>query len=301
LENALNDEYKLSTRNDVFRRSAEFGKAVAQLVFTWSTTDGASNANGPYVLPEGPGLWVPTPPALAPANGPYWGKNRLMVPNSLAGTAPTAPPSYSTDPSSDYYKMVNEVYDISQSLTPDQTALAIYFRDAPGYGGGHYLSILKQILVQEYPQLDFTAHVFAKSSIAMVDAGIGCFAIKYKYNQERPVTFIREVLGFSSWNSLFPSPPFPDFTSAHSANAGAFIEIMEKFFGYHYEFTDHSYDYLGMAPRPYNSFADLGMEIGESRLYGGIHNRISCERGLTQGRKIAKNVNRSVIFFKGYH
>jgi hypothetical protein len=230
LERALNDAYQMQTNDEEFQRSADFGKAVAQVVFNWSTSDGAANANAPYNPPVGPGLWAPTPPAFAAAFGPYWGNNRLMVANSLDGAAPQAPPDYSEDPSSDFYKMVKEVYDVSQALTPEQTAIAIYYRDNPGFGGGHYLSILKQILVQENPKLDFTAYAFAKASISIIDAGIGCFRIKYQYNQMRPIKYIREVLGHGSWNSVFPTPNFPDFTSAHSAIAGAFGEIMKGLF-----------------------------------------------------------------------
>jgi hypothetical protein len=62
---------------------------------------------------------------------------------------PEAPPVYSEDPSSDYYKMAKDVYDISQSLTADQIATAVYYRDNPGFGGAHYLSIFKQIMEQE--------------------------------------------------------------------------------------------------------------------------------------------------------
>jgi hypothetical protein len=159
---------------------------VSGQLFNWSTTDGASVAI-PYTPPVGPGLWAPTPPAFAAPFGPYWGNNRLLVAGSLNGTAPQAPPSYSTEPSSDYFKMVKEVYDISQALTPEQTAIGLYYRDNPGYGGGHYLSILKQVLEQEQPQLDFTAMAFAKVSIALLDAGIGCWKTKYQYNQERPI------------------------------------------------------------------------------------------------------------------
>ena len=100
--------------------------------------------------------------------------------------------------------MVKEVYDISQTLTPEQTAIALYYRDNPGFGGGHYLSILKQVLEQEQPQLDFTAVAFAKASIAIVDAGIGCWKTKFTYNVERPITFIRNILGYTTWNPLFP-------------------------------------------------------------------------------------------------
>ena len=298
LENALSDYYKMQTDTAEFHRSVNFGKAVALLVFNWSTTDGASNANAPYVPPVGPGLWAPTPPAFAPAFGPYWGNNRLLVANSLDGTAPPAPPAYSEVPTSDYFMMVKDVYDVSQALTPEQIAIAIYYRDNPGFGGGHYLSILEQVLVQEDPQLDFTAYAYAKASIAIIDAGIGCFKTKYQYNQQRPIKYIREVLGYSLWNPVFPTPNFPDFPSAHSTIAGSFSEIMKSLFGSDYHFTDHTYDYLGMAPRSYTSWDALTQEIGDSRVYAGIHYRLSCERGKEQGRKIGQNIISTVKFKK---
>ncbi|MCU7549064.1 vanadium-dependent haloperoxidase [Chitinophagaceae bacterium LB-8] len=296
LENELNAVYKTEAGEEVFQRSVQFGKAVALLIFDWSKTDGAANANAPYTPPVGPGLWAPTPPALAPAFGPYWGNNRLMVAGSLDGSEPTAPPTYSTDPASDYYQMVKEVYDISQTLTADQTALALFYRDNPGFGDGHYLSILKQILEQEKPKLDITAVVLAKAGIACVDAGIGCWRTKFQHNQQRPIKYIREVLGHPEWNTLFDTPPFPDFPSGHSTIAGSFGEILKGFFGNNYHFTDHTYDYLGMAPRSYNSFDELTKEICDSRVYAGIHYRYSCEKGCEQGRKIGQNIAQKLHF-----
>jgi hypothetical protein len=298
LENKMNAMYKTDAGDEVFQRSVKFGKAVAQLVFEWSKTDGAANANAPFTPPPGPGRWAPTPPAFAPAFGPYWGKNRLFVAGSLDGAAPDAPPVNSTDPASDYYKMVKEVYDISQSLTADQTALALFYRDNPGFGDGHYLSILKQILEQEKPKLDLTAMVLAKAGIACVDAGIGCWRTKFQYNQQRPIKYIREVLGHPEWNTLFDTPPFPDFPSGHSTIAGSFAEILKGFFGNNYHLTDHTYDYLGMAPRSYNSFDELAREISDSRVYAGIHYRYSCEKGCEQGRKIAQNIISELKFLK---
>ena len=299
LENALNAVYQTEVASqDEFQRSTEFGKAVAHAIFEWSKTDGAAVANAPYSPPVGPGLWAPTPPAYLAAFGPYWGNNRLMVEGSLDGSAPAAPPSFSTDPSSDYYQMVKEVYDASQTLTPEQTALALFYRDNPGFGGGHYLSILKQILQQAQPQLDASAVAFAKSCIAIFDAGIGCWRIKFQYNQERPIRYIREVLGHPTWSPLFPTPNFPDFPSGHAAIAGAFAEILSGLFGSNYHFTDHSYDYLGMAPRTYLSFTDFVNEIGISRVYAGIHYRISCESGALLGKKIGQNVEEKLHFLK---
>jgi hypothetical protein len=294
LEMALSEAYQLDVDSAGFHRSHDFGQAIAQAVFTWSTTDGASNANADYVPPEGPGLWTRTPPGFAPAALPYWGNNRLMVSTSLRGTDPLAPPTYSSDSGSAYYKMVKEVYDVSQKLTPEQTAIAVYYRDNPGYGGGHYLAILKGILEQENPKLDFSAYVFAKVSIGIVDAGIGCWQTKYQYNQQRPITFIRDVLGHTSWNAVFNTPNFPDFPSGHCTIAGVFAEIMKGFFGSNYHFTDHSYDYLGMPPRSFNSFDAFIKEVSDARVYAGIHNRISCDRGALQGKLIAKNINNTL-------
>jgi hypothetical protein len=298
LENGLNSAYQVEADEETFQRSVQFGKSVAKLIFDWSKTDRAANANAAYTPPSGPGLWTPTPPSFAAAFGPYWGNNRLMVAGSLEGSEPAAPPPYSTDPASDYYQMVKDVYDISQVLTADQIALAIFYRDNPGFGDGHYLSILKQILEQEKLQLDVTAIVLAKTGIACVDAGIGCWSTKFQYNQERPIRYIREVLGYPEWNALFDTPPFPDFPSGHSAIAGSFAEILKDFFGNNYHFTDHTYDYLGMAPQAYNSFDELAKEVGDSRVYAGIHYRYSCDKGYEQGKKIAQNIMQKLHFKK---
>jgi hypothetical protein len=299
LEKAMNVSYRSASDTATINRSAAYGKAVAQLIFDWSKTDGAVNANAAYVPPVGPGLWVPTPPAKAAAFGPYWGNNRLLFPGSLANSTPPPPPAYSTDPASDYYKTVKEVYDVSLALTPDQTATAVYYRDNPGYGGAHYLSMLKQILQQENRKLDFSAYAYAKASIAIVDAAIGCFKIKYQYNQERPITFIRNILGHTAWNGAIVTPNFPDYPSAHSVIGGAFTEVMKNILNTNqYSITDHSYDYLGMAPRSFTSFDDMVTEIAMSRLYGGIHNRISCEKGIQMGKTIGQNVNTSLHFLK---
>jgi hypothetical protein len=298
LENALNKIYQAEINNEEFQRSVQFGKAVAQLVFDWSKTDGASDANSSYTPPAGPGLWAPTPPAFAAAFGPYWGNIRLLVRGSLTGSEPSPPPAYSTDPSSQYYQMVKEVYDVSKILTPEQIAIGLFWRDNPGYGDAHYLSILKQILEEKQPQLDLTAFAFAKTCIAMFDAGIGCWKTKYQYNLERPIKYIREVLGHHSWNPLFATPNFPEFPSGHSTIAGAFADVVTGLFGSNCRFTDYSYDYLGMAPHSYNSFSEMVDEVCMSRVYAGIHYRISCERGARQGKKIGQNIEHKLHFLK---
>ena len=151
LENALNQEYQSDPGVDAaeFTRSVNFGKTVAQRIFDWSKTDGASTVYLPYI-PLGPGFWAPTPPNFPAPLGPYWGNNRLMVQGSLTGTESPAPPVYSTDPNSAYFAMVKEVYDVSLTLTADQIATGLYFKDNPGYASGtHYIHIFSDIMRED--------------------------------------------------------------------------------------------------------------------------------------------------------
>jgi hypothetical protein len=306
LENALNDVYKTEVDPETFDRSVAFGKSIAQLVFDWSKTDGANHAGDPYTLPVGPGLWVPTYPNNPAASTPYWGRDRLFDAASLNNSEPAPPPVYSIDPASTYYKNMEEVYKVSQSLTAEQTAIGLYYRDNPGYvSGGHYLSILYQVLQIQNPSLDFSAIAFAKSGIAIADALIGCFQWKYRdvnggpvTSTERPVTFIRNVMG-KDWNTLFgTTPPHPDFPSGHSTTAGAAEVIFTHLFGENYAFINHTYDFLNMPPQSYTSFHDMARQIGLSRLYAGIHTRYACDAALVQGQKIAQNVLNDVKFLK---
>ncbi|HKC36119.1 MAG TPA: vanadium-dependent haloperoxidase, partial [Chitinophagaceae bacterium] len=225
--------------------------------------------------------------------------NRLLVQGSTTGTASPLPPPYSTDPNSAYYAMVKEVYDVSQTLTPAQTATALYYRDQPGFQAGTaYVSMFGQIMNAEKPQLDFYALAHAKTGIALYESMIGCWKIKYEVLLDRPIRYIRNVLGHPTWNPVFNTPGHPDFPSGHSQNGGAFAAVMTTLLGNNYQFTLHTYDNLGMAPRVYNSFDEMAVDVGRSRVYAGIHYTYSCVEGKKQGEKIAQNVLNILKFKK---
>jgi hypothetical protein len=65
---------------------------------------------------------------------------------------------------------------------------------------------------------------------------------------------------------------------------------MQKIFGNIGSFTDHTYDYLGFAPRTYASFSAIGEEAAQSRLYAGIHYQPTIDAGIVQGKKIMENI-----------
>jgi hypothetical protein len=298
LENALNTQFQGETSSWTFTRSANFGKAIAQAILDWSLTDGTSIVYPVYVPNPAPGSWAPTPPAFLAAVGPYYGNTRTFVSGSLNGSAPAPPAPYSANPSSLYYKRMKEVYDVSQNLLQKDSSQALYYRDNPGYqgGGGHYLSMLYQILQIELPRLDQAAVAYAKTGIALSDAYIGCWKVKYQYETERPIRYIRTELGHPLWNPLFGTPPHPDFPSGHSTLAGAVEIVFSDLFGKHYAFTNHAYDYLGMPPQVYTSFSDMAVQIGRSRVLAGIHTTYACESGRKQGIIIANNILRKLNF-----
>lgn len=294
LEAANVAAYQAGLNPEVQARSIDFGKKVGAAVFDWSKTDGYDNTAA-YTPPTGPGLWVPTAPALAPAGFANWSNNRPQMAGSGAGADPSPPLAYSATPGSPFYAMAQEVYDISQTLTPEQRAIAIFWNDVPNGHNftppGHWISILTQVLAKEQPSLDRALMAYAKVGISMNDAGLSCFKTKYTYNVLRPISYVRGELGHPAWLSLIPTPNFPDYSATHAALSAAAAEALTSIFGANYAFTDQNYVQFGLGARSYASFEQAGAEASISRLYGGIHYRASCEAGGAQGRKVTQNIN----------
>lgn len=300
LEAALNTEFSASSDAATITRSVAFGRGVAQIVYDWSATDGNAHLTDPYTVPTGPGMWVPTPPAFSPNPlGPYWRNLRVMVTGSGNNAQPPAPPVYSEVPGSDFYNMVNQVYTVSQTLTQAQIDQCLYYRDVPGLTtGGHYLSVIKQVLAQENANLEIAAQAYAITAIAVYDASISSWQTKYTYNLIRPISYIRTVLGHPTWNSMLTTPGHPEYSSAHASLSASVAVALTSVFGDNYSFTDHSYDYLGFPARPFSSFTAFGVDAGNSRLYAGIHYQLSIDRSFIQGRTVAQNILNTLILKK---
>jgi hypothetical protein len=298
LESVFNIQFQPFGNPQILQASAEFGKKVAGILFEWSKTDGGHEGYLPqpntYVPPVGPGLWIPTPPAFAPAAGAYVGNNRTFTPGLTELTQPkTYPiPPYSETPGSDFFNMVNEIYTISQSLTPADITTVKTWADLPGNynGAGHNTNIATQLIVLKHLKLDDAALVYAKHGIALNDAVISCLKTKYTYNLIRPISYIRNVMGYTSWNAVIATPSHPEFSSAHAVVARASSRVLESFFGKNFSFTDHTHDAL-YGPRKYAKLEDYAIEGAWSRVLGGIHYSITAKAGLEQGKKVGDLVN----------
>jgi len=295
LEARFNTEFQGHVGEADIKNAADYGRTVAAAIFEWSKTDGGHEAylhvtSPDYVAPVGDGLWIPTPPAFAPPIHPFWGKNRSFVPDIVGKTPQNLPTPYSTDVHSPFYAMANELYTISLSLTPtDSITAKIWADNLPGNLNvpAHATNILNQLVVLNHLDLESAARAYARHSMAMYDASISVFHAKYQFNLIRPISYIRNVMGHATWNSVVPTPPHPEYTAAHAVISGASAAVLEGIFGQHYAFTDHTYD-KGYGARTYASFNDYAKEAAHARILGGLHYGPSLSLGLEQGRKIGE-------------
>jgi len=296
----LDAVYNLNAGEKVNERSKIFGIAVGQAIAQYAGTDNQvdcfrSNFPPSYISPKGEGFWVPTSAQIIPLQ-PYWGEVRSFSANNPnVVVAPSI--TYSKNVNSDFYKQAKEVYDVSKNLTLRERTIAEFWSDDPGKSAtppGHSISIAKISLKKQNSNFITSLETYAKVGMGLHDAFVSCWKTKYKYNLLRPVTYIREMFD-PRWNTILPTPPFPEYTSGHSVQSGAAAEILESVFGTNFAFQDDTHaertDING-TPRNFVSFEDFANEAASSRLYGGIHYIQAIFEGVKEGREIGKNINK---------
>jgi hypothetical protein len=286
----------------VVERSLAYGTQVADAVLAWAATDGfASHDNCAFTPPVGPGLWEPTPPAFQPNPlQPCWGQLRPFVLASGNDCAPPPPHPFSTDPNSLLFGEAQEVYTTVNGLTPEQAEIARFWADGAGTGTppGHWILLTGQLLADQERSLDVAAEAYARVGMAVADAFIECWFVKYQYNLLRPVTFIQDNID-AAWRPLITTPPFPEYTSGHSTQSGAASTVLTDLFGVT-AFTDETHSVhnpeLGLAPRSFASLDQAAGEAAVSRLYGGIHYRRANEQGLASGQCVGQAIVEQIRF-----
>lgn len=297
LESAFNDKYRSEATMTIVSESAEYGRRIAAHIFEWSKSDGGHEAylaatNSSYIPPTGDGMWIPTPPAFSQPIRPYWGANRCFIPDLATTTMPVAPPAYSTDEESEFYKSANDVYITSLALSEDDIRIVKHWADLPGNYGtpAHYTHIATQLIEKERFHLDKAALAYAKHGIALNEALICVFKAKYTYNLIRPISYIRNVLGYVDWITVVGNPPHPEYPSAHAVVGGASVSVLQNIFGEKYSFVDRTHEGLYGA-RSYSDLKAYAKEAALSRYLAGIHFKFSADLGLLQGEKVGARVN----------
>lgn len=284
------------------KTSIAWGEKVAEVILKRSAIDHYKITRGMprYSVFNEAGKWQQTPPDYADATEPNWNKIIPLLMDSASQFKPPAPPSYSLDKKSDYYKELIELYDSSKKLTAEQKNIAKYWDDNPfvtEHKGhltfankkttpvGHWMGITEILTNKANKNEISTAMIYALVSSAIFDGFIACWDEKYRSRTARPVTVIRSHIE-SEWNPLLQTPPFPEYPSGHSVISGAAATLLINEFGTNFAFHDTTeLKYLGME-RSFSSIENAMDEIGISRFYGGIHFMSAINNGKEQGIQI---------------
>lgn len=281
--------------------------SISMHIIRWSKKDNYLETRGAekYAVKKIPGRWVPTPPMYAAAAEPHWHEIRPLVIDSAGVFDPPPPPVFNiTDKKSKYYQEVMAIKKAVDSLTPEQKHIAEFWDDNPFkmnvtghvmYGSkkfsppGHWMSIVG--IAAQKAKVDFATHVYAvaKTSIALFDAFIQSWYVKYKYNTARPETVINEYID-PSWRPYLQTPAFPEYTCGHSTISSAAAEALTSVFGDNFSYTDSTEMEFGIPNRSFSSFRAAAEENNWARFYGGIHFHNSCIISTDYGQRIGKMI-----------
>lgn len=292
----------------ILQRSKEYGNAIAQAVLQWAAKDnyGKTKAMPRYIFSSKEGHWKPTPTDFRSALEPHWNTIRPFTMDSAGQFTCKGPVPYSTDTASAYYKSLIAVYNAVQNLTEEQREFVLFWDDNPdqvfmdGHVGtprrhrtptAHWIGITGEVTRMHNLPLVETAETYALVALAIGDGFISCWHEKYKYDYIRPVTYINEYMD-PAWLPPLVTPPFPEYTSGHSAISAAAATVLTHLFGDNVAFTDSTGIPFGFKPRSFTSFHEAAYEAGVSRFYGGIHYMFSILDGNDAGKKVGDQVLR---------
>jgi hypothetical protein len=285
------------------------GRAAGAAILALRKDDGATR-DVPYTPGMGPGRWRPHPnpvpanPAVAPdaargylpSNNPGWVN---VTPFTLLSASQFWLPGPPALTSETYARDYNEVKSVGGKVstvrTADQTQIARFWFEGPGA----WNTIARTVATTRGLDARDSARVLALMNLAMADAYIEGWKIRYVYDFWRPVTAIREgdsdgndaTVGDPTWDSHQNTPAVSDYPSTQSTfSAAAAVTLASALGGDQASFTVTSGKPFEGIARSFTSFSQAARESADSRVYAGIHFRSACEDGLALGRRVGERV-----------
>jgi hypothetical protein len=295
LDDRLAESLSTVPDGDAEDAGVALGRAVGDIVLQARADDGYGTSD-PFSPTPGPGVWEPTPPALAPMLEPQFQNVTPFTLRDRGQFLPDPPPSL---PSEHYARDHNEVkligQDISPARTADQTHIAHFWAEPSPSGW----SRIGNLVSARYGyDLHDTARLQALLNMAMADGFVVGWYQKRHFAFWRPMTAIRNAdtdgnpstQPDPSWLSLRPTPPLPDYPSTHSVLGAAAAEILRRLTGSDtFSFCMVSTTSTPSATqRCWNTFTQAELENAESRVLAGFHFRFAIETGIKVGRKIGQ-------------
>ena len=290
--------------DDLFGASVSYGDAVAEHILAWAAKDGYRQTRSApsYTVTDEPGRWKPTPPAYLDAIEPAWAKHRPFVMNDADQFQPERPAPYSMAKGSAFREQVMEVYRAVKKASEEEREIAAFWDCNPyvmhtqGHAmfatkamspGGHWMGIAVIANRKADADLMRSAEVLSMTAVALADGFISAWDEKYRSNLVRPETVINKHID-ESWRPILQTPPFPEYTSAHSVISASAAVTLTDLYGDDFAFTDTTENAYGLPSRSFSSFLDAADEAALSRVYGGIHYPMAASEGKEQGKRIGQ-------------
>ena len=294
----------------VINASKEYADKVSKSILDWASKDMYSQTRTfpKYSILEGDRFWKPTPPDYMDGIEPHWPKIRTMVLDSSNQFPPKDPIPFDLKKGSPFHKQLMEVYQVTNSLTEEQTNIAKFWDCNPyvshhkGHAmfatkkitpGGHWIGITAVATRKAKSSFEDTINAYVNVSIALFDAFISCWDEKWETLVVRPETLINQYYD-EEWLPLLQTPPFPEYTSGHSVISRAAALTLTDLFGENFDFVDTTEVSYGLPSRSYKSFIDASEEAAISRLYGGIHYMMAITEGVAQGQNIGDFIVKNI-------
>jgi len=274
------------------------GEAAAASVIAARNGDGLEG-NVPYVPGSGPGVWIPTPPAFAPAVTTWLPQFRPFTMTTASDYRPDGPTPLSSEAWKRDYNLTRLYGGINSTLrSAAETEIGIFWTEhaaqqyARAFG---YLSDNYRLSVPD------TARLMAMMWTGYADALIGCFEAKYAYSFWRPVTAVTagggnsDLQGDPAWLPLGSTPTHPEYPAAHACASGAVSVLLEGYFGTtkaHFV-TDSMAFPDGVHTHTFEDTRELIDEVFWARIYAGFHYHRSLADGEKLGTRIARELLRN--------
>ena len=241
--------------------------------------------------------------------GAHWQQVRafaLRSPSQLRSRS--GPAAYG---SPEYWEQAIALLHISARLTDERKAIVEYWADGPGseLPPGHWNLFAHFVSRRDHHHasdrgIDADVKMLFALTNAIFDAGICAWDNKRAFDSVRPITAIRHLFAgraVRAWGGpyqgtvtidggrwfpyqprTFPTPPFPEYASGHSAFSAAGAAILRFFTG------SDRFGYSTTLPAgssriepwtvpasdvelSWRTFSEAADEAGMSRRYGGIH------------------------------
>jgi hypothetical protein len=269
------------------------GHATAAAVLARRAGDGW-DFPGTYQFRQGPGRYQTTPPWDGFVAQPGFQLARPFVLEYAQQFRPPPPPPLRSAAYARAFREVKE-YGAANSTrrTDDETAYAVWWME---FAEGSVNRIARQLAVDRNMHLWEAARVFAHVGMALYDAYVATWDSKYVYDHWRPYTAIRaaatdenpRTATDAGWEPMRPTPPFPEYVSAHAAACGASFGVLRQAFGHRVSFAmETTTAPPDMPTRTFASFDAAAAECADSRVRLGWHFPYATDAGLALGRQVS--------------